>query len=242
MAFAGGLMITALLCSCEGAGSVSDNIDELQFVTFGDTDPLADFEARMAQPRLSSDVDGVTIENCADLFSAMSTGLDLKAISEFRWFAEFHECFELPVLCHARAVADNHWRAKGLAEQIYWRFDLGSIGSSLWPRRTADSHRYTDFDLPTPEFRADGFMIETEDWYYGIHLRAIADFDGDGVADVLATFVDHAKQATYFDVSPIILNHDATGTVIRGKRVIWEVLEGSLATWPDDPMTCERGR
>lgn len=217
-----------------------NHTDEPRMVTFGETDLLANFDERMAQPRMRLEDGDLAIESRAELLAAIKNDADLSLVSGFRWFPDYNECFELPLLCHAPAATENPWGTEGLAEQVYRHFDLGTIGSSFGPRRPADSYRYSDFDLPTPEFSANGFMIETDRWYYGLQLIAIADFNGDGVADVLAWFVDHAKRASYFDVSPIILSRDAIGSDIRGQRVFESVLDGTLATWPDDPMSCER--
>lgn len=228
------------LSSCASTNDVLEGAPEPRVIMFGQEDPLADFDARMAEARYPIDIDGVTIENCADVFAAMGTNVDLQWASEFRQFVDYNECFELPMLCHARVAEQNLWRVEGLAEEIYQRLDLGSIGSSFGPRRPADSYRYADFELPHPKFSAVGFEIETEGWYYALWLRAVADFDGDGVADVLVTFVDHTKRATYFDVSPVILSRDTLDEGIRGRRVIRSVLNGTWNSWPDDPMTCDR--
>ena len=154
---------------------------------------LADFDARMALSRVPLDIAGATIETCADLFAAIETKADLPSASETGSFADYEDCFELPLLCHAPVARENPWHIEGLAEEIYWRFDLRGIGASFGPPRPAVSFRYADFALPAPEFTVDGFVIESEDFYYALWPTAIADFDGDGVADVLATVVDHAK-------------------------------------------------
>lgn len=240
-------VILALLSGCEGADSVSNDTGEPPMVTFGIADLLTDFDARMARPRIPLDVDDVTIETCADLFAAIETRADISSASGTRSFADytgpftdFEACFELPLLCHAQVAEENPWRTEGLAADIYRHLDLRGIGSSFGPPRPAVSFRYTDFAIPAPEFTADGFIIETEDFHYALWLTAIADFDGNGVADVLVTVSDHAKRSNNFDISPIILSRDAIGPGIRGQRVAWAVLEGTLVTWPDDPMTCDR--
>ena len=192
----------------------------------------------MAAERYAVEIDGVTIRTCADLFARIEHRADFSFAYGTKPFSAYTECFELPLLCHARATSDSPWRLEGLAEDIYRHLDLGSIGSSFGPRRPADFYRYTDFDLPAPKFGTDGFSIETGDWSYGIYPVAIADFDADGVADVLVWFVDQAKRASYFDVSPVILSRAEAASDIRGLRVIPAVLAGTLETWPDDPMTC----
>ncbi len=225
-------------------GAVSSSVavaSELQPIHwFGDTSRLVDFDAIMAEERYAVDIDGVTIKSCAELFALVDEGADLSLTYGTKSFSDYHECFELPVLCLAQSAHESPWAADRLARDIFERFDLGSIGSSFGPRRPADSYRYSDFDLPPPLFLNDGFEIETKDWFYAIHLVAIADFDGDHVADVLAWFIDHAKHASYFDASPVILSHETMGGDIRGLRIIPNVLDGTLSFWPDDPMTCNR--
>lgn len=232
--------LAALLCGCVNTTVVEKRSTMQEMILFEDTNPLTDFDAQMVQSRVPLEAGGLDIETCADLFGAIDRGDDLSYVFLTRPFATYSACFELPLLCHSTAAEHNDWIVEGLSEQVYRHLDLGTFGTSLWPRRASDSHRFLDFNLPEPDFSASGFSIETEDWFYGLWFRAIADFDGDGIADVLVEFVDHAKRASYFEISPIILSRDMDDPDIRGRRVVSGVLDDTLTTWPDDPMTCDR--
>jgi hypothetical protein len=199
---------------------------------------LISYESTLSRRRIALIVDGKQIDSCATLFAAMRNDPGLRSTSEWRSFSAYHECFILPALCAATWPVENSWRIAQLGEAIHASLDLGTIGSSFGPRRQAESYRFGDFDLPAPVFTNAGFTIETEAWQYGVEVLAITDFDGDGNADLLARFIDIAKAASYFDTSPVILRQASPGDPIQGERLIWSVLDGTFANWPDDPLTC----
>ena len=100
------MIATMLLVGCANVEFKADNTGPPRMITFGVVDPLADFDARMALSRVPLDIAGATIETCADLFAAIETKADLPSASETGSFADYEDCFELPLLCHAPVARD----------------------------------------------------------------------------------------------------------------------------------------
>jgi len=95
-----------------------------------------------------------------------------------------------------------------LGQTIYTDLDLTTFRSSFGRRvpRTDKDNTLAGFYSNEAIISDRTIKIDSDHWCYKLEVSARADFDGDGVEDLLVSFVDDAKEGTYFVIKPLVLS------------------------------------
>lgn len=120
--------------------------------------------------------------------------------------------------CPVQAMrTESYFPSKNLGDLLAEKFDLATIRSSLGPRRTPGQRTFSQLGITPTQLTDDAVVFSYPgDWLYELRVIARGDFNGDGIEDVKACFVDQALNGgTYNTAQPLLLTrYAADGYVI----------------------------
>lgn len=89
---------------------------------------------------------------------------------------------------------------------IVQNLNLSSFRNSFGPRRLPGMRRFSGFGIK-PTKISDGLIVfDTSDWKYTIKILRKGDENGDGIEDLVITFIDSAKHGTYHTSNNYVLS------------------------------------
>ena len=148
------------------------------------------------------------VTTCTDLLRRVKSGPPLEQIEVDRVFSEYKICLVLGVLEQAQAPRISYFDHQALGSDFLKKLNLATLHSSLYPRAPSpkDGFRFSDFTFSSVKTSSHSLELADEDWNYAVIALAAADFDRDGVEDLVVYFYDDSKSGTYFQLTTLILS------------------------------------
>jgi hypothetical protein len=111
----------------------------------------------------------------------------------------------LPVVA-ADATPESNWPDRDLARFVFERLDLSSFGNSTGPRRRPGQRFFRELGIHPNKVSDTEAASNGEEWSYSVQILGKADYNKDGVVDVLVCFHDIAQNGgSYFTRNPYVL-------------------------------------
>lgn len=156
--------------------------------------------------------------NCAQLGQLLAAGATLEAGAR-PTVGEVRMCLSLLALRSAGAPRITHFDHEKLGSQVFNALRLDTLRSSFGPRLDDEHETLADFEFVTTDVQAHAVELSEDDWNYSVQVLAAADFDHDGIEDLLALFYDDARFASYFSLSTLILSRPQANGPIFARDV-----------------------
>lgn len=148
----------------------------------------------------------VVINNCVEYIEQLKYFPDCKSIINKRINSEYQTCLQLATLKHSISPKQSLWKQDSLTSFIYKYLDLSTFRSSLRPKWGKKGSFYLEnFEFDSVIIEPFTITINTKKWLYIFDILAAGDINHDGYEDVLISFLDDAKEGTYFSFSTFLL-------------------------------------
>jgi hypothetical protein len=106
----------------------------------------------------------------------------------------------------ADALSDSNWPERDLARFVFERLDLSSFGNSTGPRRRPGQRFFRELGIHPNAVSDTEAASNDDEWSYSVQILGKADYNKDGVVDVLVCFHDMAQNGgSYFTRNPYVL-------------------------------------
>ncbi|MFN8693251.1 MAG: hypothetical protein ACK5XX_02480 [Holosporales bacterium] len=93
-----------------------------------------------------------------------------------------------------------------LSQFVVDNFDILTIRSSFGSRRISGQPNYfKSFGLTPTTINKQEIIFDEKDWFYGVKILGVKDYNDDGIEDIAVCFTDRAKEGSYYTVTPLIL-------------------------------------
>lgn len=109
-------------------------------------------------------------------------------------------------LLSAEGVQASTWPDRDLAKFIFERLDISSFRNSTGPRRRADQRTFKDLGISPNRVSDVEAASDDKGWLYSVRVLGRADYNKDGVQEVLICFRDVAHDGgTYRSMDHFVL-------------------------------------
>ncbi len=145
----------------------------------------------------------IIVKNCRGLIAHINKLELIETDDNYRAYSYYQSCIASLIYKKGKTATVSFYDGN-FAEIIYNNFDLSSFRSSIRPK--LDEKTHTFFDL---KYKQSGdknrMVIDRPTWHYKFSLLARGDFNNDQVEDLLVSFLDESKSASYFTDTTFIL-------------------------------------
>ena len=189
-------------------------------------DPAAEAAAKQATRELDQARPALTVEgdseshvvtNCRDYLHWRALPAQPATDHDGAATSNYLMCAIVALAPGARRGARSYFDEHAIGDAIYRSLDLTTFVSSLSAEADAGRSRLAAMKFKHVDVSAVDVKAETPDWNYDFHTLAMADFDGDGLDDLLVAFTDDAKRGTAFVATTLLLRRTEANAPIQAE-------------------------